>query len=284
MIPLSLEVVEPLGRLIARPWAVEVTGLQVDSRRIEEGDLFVAVGGGRDFVEHALARGAAAALVPDDHAEALAAIAGAVAPARPRRRSWPSQARRARPRPRTSCSRSARRSLRTIANEGNFNTEIGVPLTLCRLEAETELLIAEMGMRGLGQIAWLASFTNPDIAVITNIGPVHLELVETIENVAQAKAELIAALRPGGVAVVPAGEPLLEPYLTRRRHHGRACRSESALPVRPRASVPVTSLRTRAPPSQSRDRLGVPLPRRAHGRVLRSCARRSARWRAEGSC
>jgi UDP-N-acetylmuramoyl-tripeptide--D-alanyl-D-alanine ligase len=71
-----------------------------------------------------------------------------------------------------------------------------------------------MGMRGLGQIAWLASFAKPDIALITNVGPVHLELVETVENVARAKAELIDALPPGGVAVVP-DEPLLEPYLTR---------------------------------------------------------------------
>ena len=69
-------------------------------------------------------------------------------------------------------------------------------------------------MRGLGQIAWLASFVKPDIALITNVGPVHLELVETVENVARAKAELIDALPPGGVAVVP-DEPLLEPYLTR---------------------------------------------------------------------
>ena len=69
---------EPLGRLIARPWADAVTGMQVDSRRIEEGDLFVAVGGGEDFVEHALARGASAALVPADAFAALAAIAGAV--------------------------------------------------------------------------------------------------------------------------------------------------------------------------------------------------------------
>ena len=53
MIPLELDVVEPLGRLIARPWADAVTGMQVDSRRIREGDLFVAVGGGEDFVEHA---------------------------------------------------------------------------------------------------------------------------------------------------------------------------------------------------------------------------------------
>ena len=78
MIPLELAVVEPLGRLYARPWADLVTGLQVDSRLIEEGDLFVAIDGGVDFVEHALARGAAATLVPQDWTAALAAIARAV--------------------------------------------------------------------------------------------------------------------------------------------------------------------------------------------------------------
>jgi len=214
MIGLELDLVEPLGRLLARPWADEVTGLQVDSRRIEEGDLFVAIDGGRDFVEHALARGAAAALVPDDHVTALAAIAGAV-----RDRSSARVVAITGSTGKTSTKdilfALCAPSRRTIANEGNFNNEIGVPLTLSRLERETELLIAEMGMRGLGQIAWLASFTRPDIAVVTNVGPVHLELVDTIENVARAKAELIEALRPGATAVVPDDEPLLEPYLGR---------------------------------------------------------------------
>jgi len=214
VIPLELSVVEPLGRLHARPWADAVTGLQVDSRRIEEGDLFVAIDGGADFVEHALARGAAATLVPEDWTAALAAIAGAV---------------RSRSSARVvaitgSTGKTSTKDIlfalcaphrRTIANEGNYNNEIGVPLTLCRLEPDTELLIAEMGMRGLGQIAFLAGFARPDIGVITNVGPVHLELVETVENVARAKAELIEALPEGGVAVVPADEPLLEPYLDR---------------------------------------------------------------------
>jgi UDP-N-acetylmuramoyl-tripeptide--D-alanyl-D-alanine ligase len=214
VIPIPLDVVEPLGRLVARPWAEAVTGLQVDSRRIEEGDLFVGIDGGRDFVEHALARGAAATLVPDDHVAALGAIGGAV-----RDRSSSRVVAITGSTGKTSTKdilfALCAPSLRTIANEGNFNNEIGVPLTLCRLEPETELLIAEMGMRGLGQIAWLASFAKPDVAVITNIGPVHLEQVETLENVARAKAELIDALPAGGIAVVPADEPLLEPYLKR---------------------------------------------------------------------
>ena len=65
---------------------------------------------------------------------------------------------------------------RTIANEGNYNTEIGVPLTICRIEEDTEICISELAMRGLGQIAWLASFVRPNVGVITNVGPAHLEL------------------------------------------------------------------------------------------------------------
>jgi UDP-N-acetylmuramoyl-tripeptide--D-alanyl-D-alanine ligase len=213
VIALELAVVEPLGRLIARPWADAVTGIQIDSRRIAEGDLFVAVGGGADFVEHALARGAAAALVPDDAHAALATLAGAV-----RDRSQARVVAITGSTGKTStkdilyamCAPQAK----TIANEGNYNNELGVPLTLARLEPDTEICIAELGMRGLGQIAYLASFTKPDIGVITNVGPVHLELVETIENVAKAKAELLAALPAGGVAIVPQ-EPLLEPHLDR---------------------------------------------------------------------
>ncbi len=213
MIPLELEVLEPLGKLITRPWTNVVSGMQIDSRRVDEGDLFVAIGGGTDFVEHAIARGAGAVLVPTDPVTALGAIAGEV---------------RSRSTARVvgitgSTGKTSTKDIlfalcaphrRTIANEGNYNTEIGVPLTICRIEEDTELCISEMGMRGLGQIAWLASFVRPDIGVITNVGPVHLEIVETVENVARAKAELIDALPPGGTIVVP-DEPLLDPYLTR---------------------------------------------------------------------
>jgi UDP-N-acetylmuramoyl-tripeptide--D-alanyl-D-alanine ligase len=228
MIPLELSVIEPLGKLIARPWADEVTGMQVDSRRIEEGDLFVAVGGGEDFIEHALARGASAALVPSDEFAALAAIAGAV---------------RDRSQARVvgitgSTGKTSTKDIlfalcaphrRTIANEGNYNTEIGVPLTICRIEEDTELCISELGMRGPGQIAWLASFVRPDVGVITNIGPAHLEFLGSLENIARAKAELIEALPPGGIAVVP-DEPLLEPYLTRSDLTVKRVDTTAALP------------------------------------------------------
>ncbi len=211
MIPLELGLIEPLGGLTARPWADSVTGMQIDSRRIEEGDLFVAIGGGTDFVAHALARGAAAALVPADEHGALAAISGAV---RDRSTARVVGITGATGKTTTKDILAALCSphLKTVASEGNFNNELGVPLTLCRIDRDTELCIVEMGMRGLGQIAYLASFARPDVALITNIAPVHLELVGTIENVAKAKAELVEALPPGGIAVVPE-EPLLEPYL-----------------------------------------------------------------------
>ena len=213
MIPLEFSVLEPLGKLFTRPWADAVTGLKIDSRAVEEGDLFVAVNSGADFVEHALARGAAAALVPDDAHAALAAIAGAVRD-RSSARVVGITGATGKTTTKDILAALCLPHARTIASEANFNNELGVPLTLGRLEPETEICITEMGMRGLGQIAWLAAIAKPDIALITNIAPVHLELVETVENVAKAKAELIQALRPGGIAVVPE-EPLLEPYLTR---------------------------------------------------------------------
>ena len=96
---------------------------------------------------------------------------------------------------------------RTIAAEASYNNEIGVPLTLCRLEPETEVCILELAMRGFGQIAYLCELARPDLGVITNVGPVHLELVNSLEGVRRAKAELIAALPPGGAAIVPADFP-----------------------------------------------------------------------------
>ncbi len=94
-----------------------------------------------------------------------------------------------------------RRVLTTFSNQNN---EIGVPLTLLALEPQTEAAIVEMGMRRRGQIAALAAVAEPDIGVITNIHPVHLELLGNLESIAEAKAELLCGLKPGGVGVVPA--------------------------------------------------------------------------------
>ncbi|MBV9942961.1 MAG: UDP-N-acetylmuramoyl-tripeptide--D-alanyl-D-alanine ligase, partial [Solirubrobacterales bacterium] len=101
---------------------------------------------------------------------------------------------------------------RTVASRANFNTEIGLPLEILAAPADTEVLVLEMAMRGAGQIAELTAAAEPDVGVIVSIGPVHLELLGSLEAIAAAKAELIAGLKPQGIAVIPADEPLLEPH------------------------------------------------------------------------
>jgi UDP-N-acetylmuramoyl-tripeptide--D-alanyl-D-alanine ligase len=96
---------------------------------------------------------------------------------------------------------------RTHATKGNFNNEIGLPLSLLALRADHEVAVVELGMNHFGEIQCLGEICEPDIGVITNVGPVHLEGVGTIEGVAQAKAELLATIAPGGMALLNADDP-----------------------------------------------------------------------------
>lgn len=96
-----------------------------------------------------------------------------------------------------------------LANYGNLNTEIGLPLTVFRLRPEHAFAVFEMGMRGPGQISALCSIARPQVGVITNIGTTHLELLGSIEAIANAKKELILALPPFGQAVLWADDPWL---------------------------------------------------------------------------
>ena len=93
------------------------------------------------------------------------------------------------------------------ATEGNMNNEIGVPLTVLGLDEHHEVLVAEMGMRGLGQIKRLTEICPPSLGVITNIGPVHLEILGGISQVAQAKGELLDAMDDTGIAVLNGDDP-----------------------------------------------------------------------------
>jgi UDP-N-acetylmuramoyl-tripeptide--D-alanyl-D-alanine ligase len=92
---------------------------------------------------------------------------------------------------------------RTVATPQNWNTEIGLPLTVLSAPADTEVLVLEMAMRGAGQIAELALIAEPDVGVITNVGPVHLELLGSLEAIRETKLELVRNLREGGTAIVP---------------------------------------------------------------------------------
>ena len=199
-----------LGRLEGS--ATEVTGVEIDSRRTGPGDLFVAVRGGVEYLDDARARGAAAVLVPEEPFAALAALGRAV-----RERSAARVVAITGSVGKTSTKDILAALLRPhvalVAAEDGFNNEIGLPLTLCRIEPETEVVVTEMGMRGLGQIRALADIARPDVGVITAIAPVHLELLGSLENIARAKAELLEALPPGGTAVLPADAPVLEPFV-----------------------------------------------------------------------
>ena len=209
MISLPLDEVRPLGRVEGD--AAEVTGVKIDSRRVEPGDLFVAIRGGVAHLDEARARGAAT-LVPNDDFAALAAIGHAV-----RDRSEAEVVGITGSTGKTSTkdvlAALARPHRRTVAAQDSYNAELGVPLTLARLEPDTELLIAELAMRGFGQIAELCRMARPTMGVITMIGPVHLEFVGSVEGVARAKAELLDALPQGAKAVVPAASKELAPHL-----------------------------------------------------------------------
>ena len=101
------------------------------------------------------------------------------------------------------------------ASPENYNTEIGLPLAILAAPEKTDVLVLEMAMRGPGQIAELCAIAAPDVGVITNVGPVHIELLGSVEAIAAAKAEIIDGLRPDGTAVVPVEPGPLEPHLER---------------------------------------------------------------------
>jgi UDP-N-acetylmuramoyl-tripeptide--D-alanyl-D-alanine ligase len=208
----------------------------IDSREVRPGDLFVGLRGtttdGGEFAQQALEAGAWGVLTTPDRAKALATgdwrlatvieAPDPLAALQSLARSW----RRELACPAIGITGSTGKTstkdilaallaphLRTHANRENLNTEIGLPLSILEASAGTEALVLEMAMRGEGQIAELVAIAEPDVGLIVNVGPVHLELLGTVERVAAAKAELIRDLPLGAACVVPAGEPLLAAHL-----------------------------------------------------------------------
>jgi UDP-N-acetylmuramoyl-tripeptide--D-alanyl-D-alanine ligase len=219
----------------------------IDSSQTGPGDLFFGLRGerrdGGEFAEAALAAGAWGVLVGPDHAATIASSglaggAGATADVAPP--AWVFAAedplaamqrlanawRRALGAKvvgitgsvgKTSVKDIARALLpgRVHANRENLNTEIGLPLTVLEAPDDAEILVLEMAMRGAGQIAELAEIAEPDVAVITNVGPVHVEQLGSVAAIAAEKAAILDSLRPGGTAVAPVEAGELEPHLER---------------------------------------------------------------------
>ena len=255
-------------------------GASVDSRTLAPGELFIGLRGERsDGGEHAadaLAAGAWGVLVAPEHAErALAAVACGVVLAHPQplrglqalARAWREELGEGGARVVAITGSTGKTStkdilaallsphLRVVASPENLNTEIGMPLAMLAAPAGTELLVLEMAMRGEGQIAELTSIALPDVGVIVNVGPVHLELLGSLPAIAAAKAELIAGLGPDARVVVPAAEPLLQRHL-------RA--DLQTITFGPGGDVSLAEARPAGAP-QARDHTRQPTPERAEG-------------------
>ncbi|QBI18135.1 UDP-N-acetylmuramoyl-tripeptide--D-alanyl-D-alanine ligase [Egibacter rhizosphaerae] len=228
MIPLSLAAVADVvgGELRAdtTPDGI-VRSVSIDSRSVETGALFVPLSGertdGHRFIEDALARGATGYLVAADRPEAGVGPPGAIVVDEPqdallglgrwvRDEVAPVVIAITGSTGKTSTKdliAAACREVRpTVANPGSYNNELGVPLTCCALEADSEVLVAEIGARGLGHIAKLAAVLRPDVAVVTSVGAAHLELLGDLATVARAKGELVESLGPEGVAILNADD------------------------------------------------------------------------------
>ncbi|MGI8731129.1 MAG: UDP-N-acetylmuramoyl-tripeptide--D-alanyl-D-alanine ligase [Solirubrobacteraceae bacterium] len=202
----------------------------IDSRDVRPGDLFVGLAGTRTdggrFAAGALQAGAWGVLVTPRHAADLPA--GAVIAADDPLAAMQALAQQWRRELGAdvvgitgSTGKTSTKDLlaamltqdrRVVASRENHNTEIGMPLAILAAPPGTQALVLEMAMRGRGQIAELTAIAEPDVGVIVNVGPVHLELLGSLAAVAAAKAELIAGLRAGATAVLPAGEPLLDSH------------------------------------------------------------------------
>lgn len=226
------EISSGLGPLLKRPLPPEADGRKfsrvvVDSRIVEPGDLFVALRGehadGHQFIPDALQRGAAGVIarngaLPED-LEGRGAVFLVEDPLNALQQ--------------LALSRRLALGARTIGitgsvgktttkeavagllahvfpvlkSRGNLNTEIGLPLALLELEPEHRYLVVEMGMNALGEIAELCRLARPDIGIVTNVGPVHLERLGSIERITDAKAELVESLPAEGVAILNADDP-----------------------------------------------------------------------------
>ncbi len=207
-------------------------GVTIDSREVGVGDLFFGLRGssadGGEFAAAALAGGAWGVVVAPGAATTLReagsgwvlAASDPLAALGDLARAW---RRRLGARVIGVTGSVGKTSVKDIAaslipgsvhsSEENFNTEIGLPLAVLSAPEGTEVLVLEMAMRGTGQIAELAAIAEPNVAVITNVGPVHVELLGSIEAVAAAKAEVFGFLPPEGAAVVPVRAGELEAHL-----------------------------------------------------------------------
>jgi UDP-N-acetylmuramoyl-tripeptide--D-alanyl-D-alanine ligase len=206
------------GTVSGASW--KASGVMIDSRRVEPGDLFVALPGervdGHDFVAAALAKGAAAALVEraptNVGAEApllvvenvLQGLVGLAYAARARSgaKILGVTGSVGKTGTKEALSRALSVAGEAYVSAGNLNNHIGAPLSLARLPRTSEHAVLEMGMNHAGEIAPLSRMIRPHLAIVTNVAPVHIGFFDTERDIALAKAEIFEGLEPGGIAVL----------------------------------------------------------------------------------
>lgn len=213
--------VEAAGGSVKGAAGAEISGISIDSRTLEPGDAFVAIKGdrldGHDYVADALEAGASLALVaesrlgdlPDDGRyvvvedplDALRRLAVA-ARARTQARIVAVTGSVGKTGTKEALRLTLSESGKVHASVASFNNHWGVPLTLARMPADTDYGVFEIGMNHAGEITPLVKMVRPHVAIITTVQPVHLEFFDSVEKIAQAKAEIFAGLEPDGIAIL----------------------------------------------------------------------------------
>lgn len=198
---------------------VEIEHISTDSRKIQAGDLFIAVKGekfdGHDYVAAVLEQGAVLALVehlvPDAPAERQIVVdntlhAYGLIGSYVRSQFKGMVIGLTGSAGKTTTKEEIKFALsqfgKVYATEGNHNNQIGVPITLCDMDMTADYAVIEMGMSAKGEIEELVSFVKPDVAIVTNVYPMHIEFFPNFEGIAEAKAEIFKSLRRGGYAII----------------------------------------------------------------------------------
>lgn len=222
------------GRILQGDPHTSIKSVCTDSRKASGGELFIALQGqqdGHDFIPQALEQGVSALLISKEIvdlpievpvilvADTLVALQQLASHNRSRLNIPVVAVTGSNGKTSTKDMIAAVLSTgyKTLKTQANFNNELGLPLTLLNLEESHQAAVVEMGMRGLGEIDFLARLAKPTAAVITNIGEAHLELLGSVQNIAQAKTEVLEHINPEGFAVLNVDSPYIRELAGRCR-------------------------------------------------------------------
>ncbi len=235
------EVAKAVGGAVVGDLAGEesISSVVVDSRQVTPGALFVALRGqkhdGHDFVLDAFVKGARAALVerlPDEKVGGAAGslpliqVSDTLLALQTLARYWRQQLGLPVIAVTGSVGKTTTKEVvagllehrfQVLKSEGNLNTEVGLPLSLLKATPRHQVLVLEMGMHALGEIRALARIAKPDVGIVTNVGPTHLERLGTIERIAEAKGELVEELPEQGLAVLNFDDSRVKAMASRTR-------------------------------------------------------------------